>query len=183
MPCPSHPRSLDHSSYIWRTVKIMKFLIMQFSPSSYHPKYVEQKLWCFEVLTAATMNDTISLDVTPSSLMEVFWRLGRTYWISKWSRQPAFSLVACLADSSAMKIRQYVPPKHRLNCYQTRRCYYILEDSSRLNLWNLFYVCDISSGFHDDPVLMWILFLHLHDLNWFRNVGVIDISTRRQAQK
>jgi hypothetical protein len=36
MPYPSYPPSLYHSNYIWRRVHIMKFLIMQFSPSSCH---------------------------------------------------------------------------------------------------------------------------------------------------
>jgi hypothetical protein len=33
MPCPSRPPSLDHSSYIWRRVQVMKLLIMQFCPN------------------------------------------------------------------------------------------------------------------------------------------------------
>jgi hypothetical protein len=28
MPYPSHPPSLDHSNYTWRSVQAMKFLIM-----------------------------------------------------------------------------------------------------------------------------------------------------------
>jgi hypothetical protein len=32
MPCPSHPPWLYHSNYIWWRVKVMKLLIMQFSP-------------------------------------------------------------------------------------------------------------------------------------------------------
>jgi hypothetical protein len=44
MPCPSHPPWLDHTNYAWRRVKVMKLLIMKFSPSSCHyislwPKY------------------------------------------------------------------------------------------------------------------------------------------------
>jgi hypothetical protein len=34
MPCPPHLPSLDHSNYIWRSVKILKLLIMQFSRTS-----------------------------------------------------------------------------------------------------------------------------------------------------
>jgi hypothetical protein len=34
--CQSHPPSLDHSNYIWRGVKVMKLLIMQFSQISRH---------------------------------------------------------------------------------------------------------------------------------------------------
>jgi hypothetical protein len=30
MPCPSHPPWLDHSNYIWRTIQVMKLLVMQF---------------------------------------------------------------------------------------------------------------------------------------------------------
>jgi hypothetical protein len=36
MPCPSHPPWLDHSNCTWRRVQVMKFLIMQFSPTSCH---------------------------------------------------------------------------------------------------------------------------------------------------
>jgi hypothetical protein len=36
MPCPSHPPWLDHSNYTWRALQVMKFLIMHFSPTSYH---------------------------------------------------------------------------------------------------------------------------------------------------
>jgi hypothetical protein len=35
MPCPFHP-SFDHSNYVWRGVRVMKLLIMQFSPTSCH---------------------------------------------------------------------------------------------------------------------------------------------------
>jgi hypothetical protein len=35
MPCQSHPPWLDHSNYTWRRVKVMKFLVMQFSPASF----------------------------------------------------------------------------------------------------------------------------------------------------
>jgi hypothetical protein len=34
MPCPSHPPLLDNSSYIWRKVRVVELLIMQFSPTS-----------------------------------------------------------------------------------------------------------------------------------------------------
>jgi hypothetical protein len=30
MPCASHPPYLDHSNYIWRTVRVMKLLTMKF---------------------------------------------------------------------------------------------------------------------------------------------------------
>jgi hypothetical protein len=33
MPCPSLPPWLEHSNYTWRTVQVMKLLIMQFSPT------------------------------------------------------------------------------------------------------------------------------------------------------
>jgi hypothetical protein len=33
---PFHPPPLDNSNYTWRTVQVMKLLIMQFSPTSYH---------------------------------------------------------------------------------------------------------------------------------------------------
>jgi hypothetical protein len=36
MPCQSHPHWLDHSNYTWRSVQVMKLLIMQFPPTSYH---------------------------------------------------------------------------------------------------------------------------------------------------
>jgi hypothetical protein len=36
MPCPSHSSLLDNSNYIWRVVQVMKLLLMQFSPTSYH---------------------------------------------------------------------------------------------------------------------------------------------------
>jgi hypothetical protein len=36
MPYPSHPPWLDHSNYTWRTVQVMKLLIMQLSPSFCH---------------------------------------------------------------------------------------------------------------------------------------------------
>jgi hypothetical protein len=36
MSCPSHPPWLDHSNYTWQKVKVMKFLITQFSPTSLH---------------------------------------------------------------------------------------------------------------------------------------------------
>jgi hypothetical protein len=36
MPCPLHCSWLDHSYYTWRKVQIMKLLVMQFSPASYH---------------------------------------------------------------------------------------------------------------------------------------------------
>jgi hypothetical protein len=32
MPSPSHPPWLDNSNYTWRTIQVMKLLIMQFSP-------------------------------------------------------------------------------------------------------------------------------------------------------
>jgi hypothetical protein len=34
MNCPPHPPWLDHSNYTWRRVRVMKLLIMQFSPTS-----------------------------------------------------------------------------------------------------------------------------------------------------
>jgi hypothetical protein len=36
MPCPCQPPWLDHSNYTWRSVQIIKLLIMQFSPTSCH---------------------------------------------------------------------------------------------------------------------------------------------------
>jgi hypothetical protein len=36
MPHQSHPPSLDNSNHTWRTIQVMKLLIMQFSPTSYH---------------------------------------------------------------------------------------------------------------------------------------------------
>jgi hypothetical protein len=36
MPCPSHPPWLDNSNYTWRTIQVMKLLIMQLPPTSYH---------------------------------------------------------------------------------------------------------------------------------------------------
>jgi hypothetical protein len=36
MPFPSHPPSYDHPNYILRRVRVMKLLIMQFSPASCH---------------------------------------------------------------------------------------------------------------------------------------------------
>jgi hypothetical protein len=39
MPCPSHPRWLDHSNCTWRRVQAMKLLIMQFSPTKYSPQH------------------------------------------------------------------------------------------------------------------------------------------------
>jgi hypothetical protein len=35
-PSPSHPPWLHHSSYAWRKVQVMKLLIMQPSPTSWH---------------------------------------------------------------------------------------------------------------------------------------------------
>jgi hypothetical protein len=34
--CPTHPPWLNHSSYTWPTVPVMKLLITRFSPSSCH---------------------------------------------------------------------------------------------------------------------------------------------------
>jgi hypothetical protein len=39
MPCPSHALWLDHYNYTWWEVKVMKLLIMQFSPISCHLNY------------------------------------------------------------------------------------------------------------------------------------------------
>jgi hypothetical protein len=36
MHCLFHPPWLDHSNFIWRTVQVVKLLIMQFSPMFYH---------------------------------------------------------------------------------------------------------------------------------------------------
>jgi hypothetical protein len=36
MPCISHPTSLRHCLYTWRRAQVMKFLIMQFSPTPHH---------------------------------------------------------------------------------------------------------------------------------------------------
>jgi hypothetical protein len=36
MPCLSHPPWLDHSNYTWRSVQVMKLLVMQLSPISSH---------------------------------------------------------------------------------------------------------------------------------------------------
>jgi hypothetical protein len=36
MPCPSHPPWLGHSNYTWRSVQVMKFFIMQASPTFCH---------------------------------------------------------------------------------------------------------------------------------------------------
>jgi hypothetical protein len=36
MPSPSHPPWFHHSNYTWRRIQVMKLLIMQFSPTSYH---------------------------------------------------------------------------------------------------------------------------------------------------
>jgi hypothetical protein len=38
MTYPSHPRGLHHSDYTWRTLQVMKLLVMQFSPPS-HPHH------------------------------------------------------------------------------------------------------------------------------------------------
>jgi hypothetical protein len=36
MPCPSLSPWFDHSNYTWRSVRIMKILIMQLSPASHY---------------------------------------------------------------------------------------------------------------------------------------------------
>jgi hypothetical protein len=36
MACPSYLLSLDHSNYTWWRLQVMKFLIMQFYPTSSH---------------------------------------------------------------------------------------------------------------------------------------------------
>jgi hypothetical protein len=36
MPRPSHPTWIYQSNYTWQRVQVMKFLIMQFSPT-FHP--------------------------------------------------------------------------------------------------------------------------------------------------
>jgi hypothetical protein len=36
MPCPSYAYLFEHSPCIWRRVQVMKLLLMQFSPTSYH---------------------------------------------------------------------------------------------------------------------------------------------------
>jgi hypothetical protein len=36
MPSPSHPPLFDNFNYIWRILQVVKLLIIQFSPTSYH---------------------------------------------------------------------------------------------------------------------------------------------------
>jgi hypothetical protein len=36
MPFPPHPPSVYHYNYTWRIVQVMKLVIMQLSPASYH---------------------------------------------------------------------------------------------------------------------------------------------------
>jgi hypothetical protein len=48
MACSSHPPWLDRSSYTWRSVQVMKLLIMQYCPTLYYfissrPKYCPQR--------------------------------------------------------------------------------------------------------------------------------------------
>jgi hypothetical protein len=53
VPCPSHPAWLDHSNYMWRTVQVMKLLIMQFPPTSLHPS-------CVQIFSSAPCSQTPS---------------------------------------------------------------------------------------------------------------------------
>jgi hypothetical protein len=43
MPCPSHTLCLDRPNYILRRLNVMKVLIMQFSPISYHFIFLQSK--------------------------------------------------------------------------------------------------------------------------------------------
>jgi hypothetical protein len=56
MSCLSNPSWLHHSNYTWRTLQIMKLLIMQSSPTSCH--FIV--LW-FKYLLNTLFSDTLSL--------------------------------------------------------------------------------------------------------------------------
>jgi hypothetical protein len=43
MPCPLHPPWLHQFSYTWLRVQVMKFFIVQLSPTSYHFSFLRSK--------------------------------------------------------------------------------------------------------------------------------------------
>jgi hypothetical protein len=47
MPCPSYPPWLHHSNYTWWRLKVMKVLIIQFSPTSFNPYKTTGKIVVF----------------------------------------------------------------------------------------------------------------------------------------
>jgi hypothetical protein len=70
MPCSSHPHWLDHSNYTWRTVQVMKLLIMQFSPTSYH--FIP--LWS----KYSPQHPALKHPQPTQSMMQAFWFAGPT---------------------------------------------------------------------------------------------------------
>jgi hypothetical protein len=81
MPRPSHPPWLDNSNYTWRTIHVMKLLIMQFSPASYHfialrSKYSLQTI--MRRLKLLVFKDTfIKMLQVIKVIQEVLWRTNR----------------------------------------------------------------------------------------------------------
>jgi hypothetical protein len=61
MPCSSHTPWLDHSNFTWRRVQVIKFPIMQFSPTSGHfislrSKYSPQSLFSNTLSLCSSLN-------------------------------------------------------------------------------------------------------------------------------
>jgi hypothetical protein len=70
MPCLSHQPWLDHSNYTWRSVQVMKLLIMQFSPTSCH--FIRRTP---NILLSVLFSNTLSL----CSSLNIRERVSHTY--------------------------------------------------------------------------------------------------------
>jgi hypothetical protein len=83
---PSHPLWLDHSNYTWRTIQVMKLLIMQFSPTSFYFTPLRSKY--------SPQHPVLKY---PHSMFSRYGGQLRIYWISSrrqptWDDTPAWGL-------------------------------------------------------------------------------------------
>jgi hypothetical protein len=86
IPIPAHSPCFDHLNIIWGLVRIMKPLVVSFSPASSYlspsaPNIFLNSLFpqVFEVLTAVTMKCYIFWNITPCRPVKVDQSSGRKY--------------------------------------------------------------------------------------------------------
>jgi hypothetical protein len=115
LPCPSHPPWLSHSEYMctWRIVQVMKLLIMQFSPNSYHFISLQSKF------TWAPHSQTSSVCVPTLMLRRVHITRARreTCLAFTCARKSSSTLLQSLARLRRVRIRIFTRSVYRLLSY------------------------------------------------------------------
>jgi hypothetical protein len=132
----------------------------------------------FEVPTAVTMNSTVFWELTPSSLVDVYWCFGGTYCLYLQGRRVRQAnstiLAACLAYSSTLKMEAVRFPETPANFYQTTRRKFP-EDSTRLNQDIGCFARDSSRKSLFSNTLNQSIYLSGH---YFRGLGKWEICVR-----